>query len=228
MVIKIPPSIHSSIRPSIYLSKMWSTLNHHYIGDLLQDKGEWKKIEHINKEQCTQPTIRRLVTNLHTAETFFRSHYPNLPLQNTPSLPLHPNFVIQQSNNNLTPLPIPKRTLYKKFLKINLHKHVNGECYWELGKPHWETIYHLPIFSKDGDIAWKILRNRITTPQPLHRWNKRSIPGCSWCPGTSGTTEHMFLDCHSVTEFWTSLTKTLHKLIGLHQLQKKAHPVRIL
>jgi hypothetical protein len=60
---------------SLIFDKMWSTLHYHYIGDLLQDNGEWKKIEHINKEQCTQPTIRRLATNLHTAETFFLRHY---------------------------------------------------------------------------------------------------------------------------------------------------------
>jgi exonuclease III len=150
---------------SLLFDKMWSTLNIHYLGDLLKDNGDWKKIEHISKEQCSQPTIRRLATNLHTAETFFRHHYPNLLPQGIP-LPPYPPFVIQQHNNNLTPLHIPKRTLYKNFLKLHLDQHVmvNGECHWKLGKPKWETAYHPPILSKDGDIAWKILHNSITTP----------------------------------------------------------------
>jgi hypothetical protein len=201
---------------------MWSTLNFHYIGDLLKDNGDWKKIEHIIKEQCTQPTIRRLTTNFHTAEIFFRHHYPNLLPQNTP-LPPYPTFVIQQPNNNLTPLPMPKCTLYKNVLKLKLGKHVlvNGERHWKLGKPKRETVYHPPILSKDGDIAWKILHNKITTPQQLHRWNKRNTPDSPWCSGTSGTTAHMFLDCPSVIDFWNQLTKTLHKLLGPQQLQKK-------
>jgi hypothetical protein len=55
----------------LLFDKTWNTLNIHYIGDLLRDNGEWKRIEQINTEKCTQPTIRRLTTNLHTAETFF-------------------------------------------------------------------------------------------------------------------------------------------------------------
>jgi hypothetical protein len=106
--------------------------------------------------------------------------------------------------------------VYKTFLKFNLNKNVvvNGECYWKLGKPKWEAAYHPPILSKDGDIAWKILHNRITTPQQLYCWNKRDTPDCLWCPGTSGTTEHMFLDCPSVIDLWNQLTKILHKLLA--------------
>jgi hypothetical protein len=145
-------------------------------------------------------------------------HTTNSPQTNNQS-----PFVIQQPNNNLTPLPITKRTLYKNVLKINLNKHilVNGECYWKLGKPKWETAYHTPSLNKDGDIAWKILHNRITRPHQLHRWNKRGTPDCPWCPGTSGIIEHMFPNCPTVIDFWNQLTKTLHILLGPHPLQKK-------
>jgi hypothetical protein len=30
---------------------------------------------------------------------------------------------------------------------LNKHVPVTGECYWDLGIPHWKTIYHPPILS---------------------------------------------------------------------------------
>jgi hypothetical protein len=44
---------------------------------------------------------------------------------------------------------------------------VNRKCHCQLGKPKWESVYHHPILSKDGDVAWRILHNRIITPQQL-------------------------------------------------------------
>jgi hypothetical protein len=112
---KIP---HSHISGhSLIFDKMWSTLNIYYLGDLLKDNGDWKEMGHISTERCTQPTIRRLTTNLQIAKIFFQHYYPNLLPQGTP-FPLYPPFVIQQPNNNLTPLPIPKHTLYK--ISLNL------------------------------------------------------------------------------------------------------------
>jgi hypothetical protein len=35
---------------------------------------------------------------------------------------------------------------------------VSGECHWQLGKHRWEAVYHHPILSKDGDVAWRILQ----------------------------------------------------------------------
>jgi hypothetical protein len=63
---------------TLHFDKMWNTINIHYIGDLLRDNGNWNRIEQISTERCTQPTIRRLTTNLHTAKTYFRHHYTNL------------------------------------------------------------------------------------------------------------------------------------------------------
>ncbi|PNF28681.1 hypothetical protein B7P43_G07886 [Cryptotermes secundus] len=200
----------------------WNRLSINYVGELIKDNGEWIQIEDINTEGCTQPTIRRLKANLKKAEIFFRHHYPNLPAKDTPHQPLH-SFVIRQASNKLIPLPIPKRIVYSHLLKLNLNRHilVNGECSWNLGKPKWEALYHPPIISKDGDIAWRILHNRITTPQQLHRWKKKDTPNCPWCPGTSGTTEHMFLDCPHAVDFYNKLVNTLHKLLGPHTIQKK-------
>jgi hypothetical protein len=97
---------------------------------------------------------------------------------------------------------------------------VNGECHWQLGKPQWKAVYHHPIMSKDGNISWMILYNRITTPQQLHKWGKRDTPDCPWCPGTTGT-EHMLLECSQVTAFWGRITKTLYALLGPHPMQKE-------
>jgi hypothetical protein len=98
---------------------------------------------------------------------------------------------------------------------------VNGECHWQLGKPKWEAVYHHPILSKDGDVAWRILHNRIVTPQQLHKWGKRDTSDCPWCPGTTGTIDHMFFECPTAIAFWGHLTKTLHDLLGPHPLQKR-------
>ena len=98
---------------------------------------------------------------------------------------------------------------------------VNGQCYWKMGKPNWKGLYHYPILSKDGDIAWRILHNSIVTPEKLHQWGRRTTPDCPWCTGIRGTLDHMFLDCPAVKNIWISATTILNKLLGPHPLQKK-------
>jgi hypothetical protein len=78
--------------------------------------------------------------------------------------------------------------------------------------------YTHPILSKGDDVTWRIQHNRIITPQQLHKWGKRDT---SDCPGTTGTTDHMFFECPTVTVFWGHLTKTPHDLLGPHPLQKR-------
>jgi hypothetical protein len=70
-----------------------------------------------------------------------------------------------------------------------------------MGTPYWSAVYHHPILSKDGDIAWRILHNRIVTPQQVHQWSKQDIVDCPWCTGTTGTIDHIFLNCPSATAF---------------------------
>jgi hypothetical protein len=48
-----------------------------------------------------------------------------------------------------------------------------------------------------------------------HQWSTRDTDYCPWCPGTTGTIDHMFFDCPSVT------AKLLHELLGPHPPQKK-------
>jgi hypothetical protein len=65
---------------------------------------------------------------------------------------------------------------------------------------NWKGLYHYPIISKDGDIAWRILHNRIVTPELL-QWGKRTTADCPWCPGIKGTLDHMLLDCPAVKTY---------------------------
>jgi exonuclease III len=201
----------------------WSTLNISYVGELLTANGQWKSIDAFNTELCTQPTIRRLQTNLRKADAFFRHHYPNLS-SHPPHPPLSsPTFVVKTLPNKLTPLPIPRRTIYHQLLPLNLDNHapVNGECYWKLGTPNWKAVYHPPILSQDGDIAWRILHNRIATPEQLNKWNQRQTADCPWCPRSPGTLEHMLFECSTVTATWARLQKLLHKLLGPHPLNRR-------
>jgi hypothetical protein len=110
---------------------------------------------------------------------------------------------------------------YNKLFTLNVVREVmvNGECHWQLGKLKWEAVYLQPILSKDGVVVWRILHNRIITPQQLHKWGKGDTPDCPWCPGTTGTMDHMFFECPTVTAFWGRLTKTLHELLGPRPLQ---------
>jgi hypothetical protein len=77
-----------------------------------------------------------------------------------------------------------------------------------------------------GNISWGILHNRIVTPKLLHQWSKRDTDYCPWFPGITGTIEHMFFDCPSVTAFWNRSAKLLHDLLGPHPLQKKLILIR--
>jgi hypothetical protein len=117
-------------------------------------------------------------------------------------------------NGQLTPLLIPRHTAYNKLfaLKVDRQVMVNGECHWQLGKPKWETVYHRSILSKDGDVAWRILHNRIITSQQVQKWGKRD---------TTDIMDHMFFKCPTATAFWVRLTKMLHGLLGPRPLQKR-------
>jgi hypothetical protein len=74
----------------------------------------------------------------------------------------------------------------------------------------------MPILSKDGDIAWRILHNGIVIPKLLYQWSKRDTDYCPWCPGITGTIDHMFFDFPSVTAFWNHLARLIHELLGPH------------
>jgi exonuclease III len=227
-VRRIPLNNSTLLHPHIsgqdlVLDKVWSTLNVWYIGDLLTENGRWKHIEEINTSHLSRPTIRRLTANIKKAEDFIRRHYPTLTLQSNPSISTPLSYTILQPNGNLTPLPLPQNAIYRKFLSANSNKHVEvkGECHWNLGKPNWKAVYHQPILSQDGDIAWRILHNRIVTPDLLHRWSKRQTDDCPWCPGDTGTFDHMFFDCPSVQNIWARLAHILHRLLGPHPLHKR-------
>jgi hypothetical protein len=121
-----------------------------------------------------QPTIRGLTANLRIAEAFLHHYYPNLSLQSTSLTPPASSFIIKQPNSQLTPLPIPRCKMYIILFKLITDTTGNGQWRmpWALGKPKWEAVYHYPILSKDGNVAWRILHNRIIMPQQLHKWKK--------------------------------------------------------
>jgi hypothetical protein len=127
---------------TLRFDEAWSAINIHYVGELLMENGKWKEMEDINTSQCTQTTIRRLKTNIRTAEAFLRHDYPNLSPRCTTLAPLPPSFVIKQPNGLLIPLPIPRRKTYNTLFKSNVEEQamVNGECHWQLGKPKWEAV----------------------------------------------------------------------------------------
>jgi hypothetical protein len=43
---------------------------------------------------------------------------------------------------------------------------------------------------------------------------------CSWCPGITGTIDHIFFDCPSAIAFWNRLAKILDEILGPRPLQK--------
>jgi hypothetical protein len=112
---------------------------------------------------------------------------------------------------------------YNKIFILNTDGQVmvNGECYWQLGKSRWKAVYHHPILSKDGNVAWRIQHNNIIKPQQVHKWGKRDPSDCPWCPSTTDKIDHMYFECPTVTASWGHLTKTLNDLLGPHPLQKR-------
>jgi hypothetical protein len=114
----------------------WTTLNVVCVVDLTEN-GHWKQIRDFNTDHCTIPTIRRLAANLKPAEALFRHHYPNLPLQINCLKSPSPFYATGQPNGQLTPLPIPRKTTYRKFLLLTSNEHVtvNGQCHWQMGTP---------------------------------------------------------------------------------------------
>jgi hypothetical protein len=129
---------------TLVFDEAWSAQNIHYIGKLLVENGQWKKLKDINTTQCTQPTIRRLTTNLRTAEAFLCHHYPNLSMQSTSLTSPPSSFINKQPSSQLTPLLIPRRMTYNKLFTLNVDRQamVNGECHWQMGSslppPHPE------------------------------------------------------------------------------------------
>jgi hypothetical protein len=55
----------------------WRELGCTYIGDILKEDGEWRKVTDFNTQACTTPTIRKLTSNLNKANIFINHHYTN-------------------------------------------------------------------------------------------------------------------------------------------------------
>jgi hypothetical protein len=72
---------------------------------------------------------------------------------------------------------------------------VDWDCNWKIWKPEFGVVYHYPIESKNCDIAWRLrvlgLHCLIFTPRQIHQWNKRDTDYCPWCPGRTGTSQHV-------------------------------------
>jgi cell division protein FtsI/penicillin-binding protein 2 len=131
----------------------------------------------------------------------------------------HPHHFRNQTTKRPTDTP-PHTQKHDVQQIIYIKRRQTGNCEWGMplatGKPKWEAVYHHPILSKDGDVAW-----RMITPQQLHKWATRDTSDCPWCPGTTGTIDHIPFEWPTVTAFWGRLTKTLHDLLGPHPLQKR-------
>jgi hypothetical protein len=82
------------------------------------------------------------------------------------------------------------------------------------------TVYHRPLLSKEGDIAWTILHSELSHHNSYTN-EVNQILYCPWCPGAKGTIDHMFFDCPTVTAFWNRLAKIFHYLLGPYPLLKK-------
>jgi hypothetical protein len=90
----------------------------------------------------------------------------------------------------------------------------------ETRKAPWEAVYLYPIDCKDGDVAWRMLHNRLVAQRLFHQWIKRVTDYCPRCHGTTGSLEHMFFDCPMATILRNRLTGILRQLLGTHDNQE--------
>jgi hypothetical protein len=176
---------------------MWKNLKCEYIGDLLNEIGEWKDITDFSIEAVSTSTVRRLTVNLKEAKAFIDHYYPK---QARTDAPKDTSFFIETQKIMMKIPPISRKRVSEHCLHLALQQPaVKGECYWKLYKPIWTSLYQYPTDSKDGDIAWRLLHNTVVTPRNLYQWEKRKRKECPWCDGVSGTIEHMFLESQHAT-----------------------------
>ena len=60
--------------------------------------------------------------------------------------------------------------------------------------PVWKASYRSPSTKLDGDTAWRLLHNCLSSPSLVHKINSSIPSSCPLC-GSEGTTMHMFLVC---------------------------------
>jgi hypothetical protein len=103
------------------------------------EDGHWKQKQEFSTDRCALPTTRKLPAKLRAAEAFLHHHYPNVLLQNNSLTSSSAGVSIKQPNGLLTPLPTPRKMIYRKFSLLNSHERATvGEGYqWQMGKHNW-------------------------------------------------------------------------------------------
>lgn len=121
---------------------------------------------------------------------------------------VHPFKQIPTSKNQ-------NRTLYEDCLMVALPAvpSITGKCIWTEQEVVWDAAYETPSDSRDGDISWRLLHNRLVTPALLYKWRRREENRCPWCP-LLGSALHMMFQCPAVQEVWTAVINKINSVLG--------------
>jgi hypothetical protein len=71
-------------RNSLVFDTTWKNLKCEYIGDLLNENGEWKDVTDFSIEAVSTSTVRRLTVDLKKAKAFIDHCYPNQARMDAP------------------------------------------------------------------------------------------------------------------------------------------------
>lgn len=196
----------------------WHSIGVRKLGDLLSPEGQWKTVEDFRPSATMSTSLfRRLVNNLAKVRNAIPLIFSGLTVGSN-SLPAVFKF---KSLPNDTPKVFNSsspKLLYEECLsRLLVRPSITGESPVVQGKVNWDNLYRKPTITRDADISWRFLHDRLITPVRLKTWRKRQSAECPFC-GIHGTATHCILECYTVTALWNIIKRILLNLLDVPNL----------
>ena len=98
---------------------------------------------------------------------------------------------------------VTNKSIYKEFMSDILPPKIVRES--TVNYSHsWKRLHHLVRGSKERDIVYLLLHNKLPVPERLFRIKLRNDPYCRSCLGAEiSDIEHYFCECSRISEVWS-------------------------
>ena len=83
--------------------------------------------------------------------------------------------------------------------------------------PNFKDVYKSPIYKKEGDFQWRLLKGAISTGTFMQSagYTDSDLPECPFCQYVPDDLSHMFLECPRLAELFNVVTVLVEKITGV-------------
>lgn len=217
-VRKIPLTVSRLLRPLVppLFSTKWFENGFYTVADFVSNEKIWITQELLSEKlQAVSPAVRNeLLCHFRRVKAIVTRNYKTLP-SNDAAAAHQLSFL---SRNNRT-IQINKQT--RKLLQQDLTSRFFGTeevlpNTWTDDEVHWSSFFNRPTLANDGEISWRLAKNRLADPVFLQRAGLRDSNFCPFCPTSIGTAWHQMFNCTATTRIWNLVEFCIKNLTGMN------------